>query len=308
MGEVPFWLPSAAKHELPGGGGSMLGGPAVAVEHITWDAANSSGLLPGFANLVGWFTGGGKGGAPHLLADPCSGDRAQFFPANVASRALVHDSATNPNTGPTNRHGSVCLQVEWRFSTHGRCPVHDVVHKDLYDTPMLGLPEIRAWQAEFGVPLVWAMGEPTWAANRDVVVWQSTPGHYGHSQVPWQADTNHTDPGPMPLGTGARRPEALSLTEDDVIVILKNTAAPDQWISDGLQRRHIADVATLKEWQKVCKTVPATPRDLANILDVTPNGSADSLAQFAEDFNNLSPGERQALEGITLPEGIPAFQ
>jgi hypothetical protein len=289
---VELWLPSAVRHEVSGDGGTMVGGPPRGIEHITWDAAEPDGTLPDFAALLGFFTGSGSSSAPHLLADPCSGDRAQFFPANVAARALVHDAGLNPGSGHTNRFGSVCLQTEWRFSTHGRCPVHHVVHATLHDTPMLGLAEIRAWQAQFGIPLVWPMGEPTFASDRDPRVWISTAGYYGHSQVPWQETTNHSDPGPMPLSAGAPVPAPAPapaptpvpaptpapapspvippLGEVGLMVILMNTSGPDQWLSDGLHRRRIADVASLTEWQKVCPTVAVTPSELTNIVDITP--------------------------------------
>ncbi|MDQ1463195.1 MAG: hypothetical protein QOC73_136 [Actinomycetota bacterium] len=298
---VDLFLPSAVVHALVSDGGAMLGGPPRAVEHITWDAARPDGSLPDFAGLLSFFTGSGKGSAPHLLADPCSGDRVQFFPANVASRALVHDAGTNPGTGQTNRFGSVCLQTEWRFSPHGRCPVHGVVHTTLFDTPMLGLAEIRAWQAEFGIPQVWAMGAPpTWKSNRSPDVWTSTAGYYSHSQVPWQAPTNHSDPGPMPLLVGEAPPVTVSgpppatisspdpqpiphpVAEVDVTVILMNSEGPDQWISDGLRRRHIADVASLQAWQKILKTVVVTPQELASIVDITPTGAAATVISLAD--------------------------
>jgi hypothetical protein len=296
---LEFFLPSASRHLLADDGGSMVGGPPRGIEHITADPKRPDGGLPDFAGLVNFFTHGGKRGAPHLLADPCSGEHAQFFPANVASRALVHDAGENPGSGETNRFGSVCLQIEWRFSTAGRCPVHKVVHANLNDTPMLGLAEIRDWQAQFAIPLVWAMGEPTWTPRRDPAVWKSTAGYYGHSQVPWQAPSNHVDPGPMPLTPAVhvrgRTLEVQPLAEEDEMVILKNTAGTDCWLSDGLQRRHIADVASLAEWQKVCRTVPATPFELNNILDVTPGNSQESIDRFDRELAGLSDDERNAL-------------
>jgi hypothetical protein len=79
------------------------------------------------------------------------------------------------------------------------------------------------------------------------------------------------------------------------MVILKNTGGPDHWISDGLQRRHIADVASLAEWQKVCRTLPATPFELNNIQDVTPGNAEESVDRFNREFGGLSDDERNAL-------------
>lgn len=186
------WMPSAERHPT-GNGGTMdgMGGPR-ATHHITWDrnasASAPADLVP-FTNLVGYFSGGGAGSAPHLLADPFTGRIAQFIPANQSARALVNASGGVE----TNRHGTANIQIEWLFFPH--CRVGGKVYATLADTPMAGLDRVMAWLRSWGVPDVWPMGSPSWSGNRNANTWNTRAGHYGHSQVP---ENDHTDPGPMP--------------------------------------------------------------------------------------------------------------
>lgn len=186
------WMPGAERHPT-GNGGTMdgVGGPR-ATHHITWDrnasASAPADLVP-FTNLVGYFSGGGAGSAPHLLADPFTGRIAQFIPANQSARALVNASGGVE----TNRHGTANIQIEWLFFPH--CRVSGKVYATLADTPMAGLDRVMAWIRSWGVPDVWPMGSPSWSGNRNASTWNSRAGHYGHSQVP---ENDHTDPGPMP--------------------------------------------------------------------------------------------------------------
>jgi len=198
------WLPGAERHPTNNGGTMDGVGGARAVHHITWDRNGSAGspidLVP-FDNLVGYFSGTGKGNAPHVLADPFTGRTAQFIPANQSARALV-----NLTGGvQTNMHGSACIQIEWLFFPW--CRVNGKAYAELKDTPGAGLDRIVAWLRSWGVPDGWPMGMPTWNGNRSAGVWQNNGGHYGHSQVP---ENDHTDPGPIwdlfrPAPTADRR-------------------------------------------------------------------------------------------------------
>lgn len=181
---VDMWMPGAARHAL-GNTGAMTGGPARATHHIT---SNSHDWT--FANELGWFTGGGADVAPHLLADPFTGQIAQFFPAD--SRSL---SLQNAGSVRTNRTGKYNIQVEWVF-TEGET-VNGKVYHSLAETPMKPWPTIHAWLKSLGIADTWPGGAPT-AFARDTVsldVWLNHGGHYGHHQIP---GNSHVDPGPMP--------------------------------------------------------------------------------------------------------------
>jgi len=181
---VDLWMPDAARHSL-GNTGAMNGGPARAVWHIT---SNNKDWT--FRNELGWFTGGGKDVAPHLLWDPFTGEVAQFFPAD--SRSL---SLQNAGSVKTNRTGKYCIQVETVF-TQGET-VNGKRYATVRDTPCKGLDQIMAWLRSLGIPDVWPGGAPT-AFARDTVsmdTWLKLGGHYGHNQAP---GNSHVDPGPMP--------------------------------------------------------------------------------------------------------------
>lgn len=186
-----LWLPGAEKHPLDdapmaGDGGSRT------IWHITWDrnatAEAPADLVP-FDNLAGYFAGGGRGVAPHILWDPFAGRFAQFFSATSRSKSVMNAAGGVE----TNRKGNVCIQVETLFFPY--CRVGGKVYPTLRDTPCAGLDRLMAWLRSWGVPDLWPMGEPTWTARRDATVWNTRSGHYGHSQVP---ENDHTDPGPMP--------------------------------------------------------------------------------------------------------------
>lgn len=181
---VDLWLPGAEKHPV-GNVGAMDGGPARATHHITSNATDWT-----FKNELGWFTGGGKDVAPTLLADPFTGQTAQFFPAD--SRSL---SLKNAGSVRTNRTGKYNIQIEWVF-TEGEV-VNGKVYHSLKDTPLKPWPAIHAWLRSLGIVDAWPGGVPT-AFARDTVnlaTWTGVGGHYGHNQVP---GNDHVDPGPMP--------------------------------------------------------------------------------------------------------------
>jgi hypothetical protein len=179
-----LWMPGAARHSV-GNTGAMNGGPARAVWHITSNAKDWT-----FKNELGWFTGGGRDVAPHLLWDPFTGEVAQFFSAD--SRSL---SLQNAGDVRTNRTGRYCIQIETVF-TAGET-VGGKRYATVRDTPCQGLDGIMTWLRSLGIPDAWPGGAPT-AFTRDTVsldTWEKVGGHYGHSQIP---GNSHVDPGPMP--------------------------------------------------------------------------------------------------------------
>lgn len=179
-----LWYPGAERHPV-GNEGAMEGGPARATHHITSNAKDWT-----FKNELGWFTGGGRDVAPHLLADPFTGQVAQFFPAD--SRSL---SLKNAGSVRTNRTGKYNIQIEWVF-TKGEV-VNGKRYESLKDTPLKAWPGILAWLRSLGIVDGWPGGVPV-AFSRDTVdldTWLRSGGHYGHNQVP---GNDHVDPGPMP--------------------------------------------------------------------------------------------------------------
>jgi hypothetical protein len=179
-----LWMPGATRHSL-GNTGTMNGGPARAVWHITSNEHDWT-----FTRELGWFTGGGADVAPHLLHDPFTGEIAQFFPAD--SRSL---SLQNAGDVRTNRTGKYCIQIEIVF-TEGET-VGGKKYNSVRDTPCKNLDKIVAWLRSLGIADVWPGGSPTGFVRDTVSLdsWLKLGGHYGHNQIP---GNSHVDPGPMP--------------------------------------------------------------------------------------------------------------
>lgn len=179
-----LWYPGAERHDV-GNHGAMEGGPARVTHHTTSNPNDWT-----FKNELGWFVGGGRDVAPHILADPFTGQVAQFFPAD--SRSL---SLKNAGTVRTNRTGKYNIQIEWVF-TKGEV-VNGKRYDSLKDTPLKAWPGLRAWLRSLGIVDGFPGGVPT-SFSRDTVdlaTWLNKGGHYGHNQVP---GNDHVDPGPLP--------------------------------------------------------------------------------------------------------------
>lgn len=191
-----LWMPGATRLDI-GDHAPTDGGPAKAIAHVTWDrsatAAKPVDLVP-YENLRSYFSGGGKGVAPHILWDPFTGRFTQFVPANSRSKSLA-DQAGGTRT---NRAGSVVIQVEALFFPY--CRVGDAVYRRLVDTPCEGWAELQAWVHSWGVPNTWPMGRPTdFTPHRSEAVWEKTAGWYAHAHVP---ENDHQDPGSWPAFVG----------------------------------------------------------------------------------------------------------
>jgi hypothetical protein len=188
-----LWLPDAEHYDL-GDHAPTDGGPAKAIAHITWDR-NATRAKPqphvSFGRLLSYFTGAGRGSAPHILWDPFTGQLAQFYPANSRSKSVA-DKAGGTRT---NRAGKVVIQVEAVFFPW---TIYDGrAYEKLTDTPLKGWRELHAWIKSWGVPNSWPMGRPTsFDSNRSESVWRAKGGWYGHSQVP---ENDHQDPGTWPV-------------------------------------------------------------------------------------------------------------
>ncbi|WP_371102004.1 peptidoglycan-binding protein [Streptomyces sp. PU_AKi4] len=188
------WMPQALKADVGDHAPCDPEFPARAIAHITADreadAEAPLDLVP-FGNLEGFFTGGGKGRAPHILWDPFTGAFAQFFPATSRSKALS-DTAGGTRT---NRAGKVVIQIEALFFPH--CRVDGKVFARLVDTPCQGWDALHAWVSSWDVPDVWPMGPPTSLSRRTCPddEWRSRGGWYAHAHVP---ENDHVDPGSWP--------------------------------------------------------------------------------------------------------------
>lgn len=214
-----LWMPGAEK-QPESNGGSMVGGPARAAWHITWDSLGAGGKQPAFDNIASYLKNVGY--CPHLMWDPWTGRVVQFYPATTSARALSHPGGT----AETNRMGTVCVQIEVFFSPGA--VRNGVAYATVADTPCKGLPEIVAWLRSWGIPDVWPSGWPAWSGNsRSLTNWQSKAGHYGHCHVP---ANDHTDPGPMPK---------TMFQEDDVP--LSTDDAKTLWTTDGILDNPVAD-------------------------------------------------------------------
>lgn len=179
-----LWYPGAERHDV-GNHGAMEGGPARVTHHTTSNANDWT-----FKNELGWFTNGGRDVAPHILADPFTGQVAQFFPADSRSLSLKNAGAVR-----TNRTGKYNIQIEWVF-TKGEV-VNGKRYESLKDTPLKAWPGLRTWLRSLGIVDGFPGGVPTGFA-RDTVsldTWLHKGGHYGHNQVP---GNDHVDPGPLP--------------------------------------------------------------------------------------------------------------
>lgn len=184
MGDL--WIPGAQHLDI-GDHAPTDGGPAKAIPHITWDrnatAAKPVALVP-YEDLRSYFSGSGRGLAPHLLWDPFTGRICQFYPANSRSKSLV-DTAGGTRT---NRAGSVVLQIEALYFPY--CKVDGKVYPRLIDTPCKGWDTIHGWAKSWGVPDVWPNGTPE-NCTRNEHTWETKAGWYPHKAVP---ENSHDDP------------------------------------------------------------------------------------------------------------------
>ncbi len=252
-----LWMPRATRLDI-GDHAPMDGGPAKAVAHVTWDrnasAAHPQDLVP-YENLRSYFSGAGKGVAPHILWDPFGGRFTQFTPADSRSKSVV-DVAGGTRT---NRAGRVVLQIEAVFFPY--CRVGTTVYPKLADTPCKGWAELNAWVRSWGVPDVWPMGRPVdFSSHRDEHVWETEGGWYGHQQVP---ENTHTDPGSWPTFPAAPKPPAVKpaapAAKPKPRVDLSNliaAATHDPHAAQG-HRSHPADVRIVEGALKAEGLLPA---------------------------------------------------
>lgn len=182
-----LWMPGATRADVGDHAPCDTQYPPKAIAHITWDrnatAASPADLVP-YSNLKMYFTGPGRGVAPHILWDPFEGRFTQFYPANSRSKSVV-DLAGGTRT---NRAGKVVIQIEALFFPY--CRYGGKVYPRLADTPCKGWDQLHAWVKSWGVPDAWPNGRPE-SATRNEQTWETRGGWYPHAGVP---ENDHGDP------------------------------------------------------------------------------------------------------------------
>ncbi|WP_432137664.1 hypothetical protein [Streptomyces sp. bgisy154] len=295
-----LWMPGATRYPNSDTG-TMDGGPPRAVWHIT---SNSNDWT--FKNELGYFTGGGRGVAPHLLWDPFTGQIAQFFPAD--SRALA---LRNAGSVRTNRTGRYCIQIETVF-TAGET-VNGRRYATVRDTPCKNLSLIVAWLRSLGIPDRWPGGAPTGFA-RDTVsldTWTTQAGHYGHNQTP---GNDHVDPGPMPnlfaAGTYTEEDDvSLTTTQATQLAELHRALVPYM----GWQYKGKGET---RDTYSYLRDTSADVRALAAKLDAqgkTISQLVQTVATLAAGLGDLDPAAivtelKASIEAIDIRLDVPDAQ
>lgn len=178
-----MWMPGAVRSPQPGAVTLNRSLPARVTWHITSDV-DPGKTQPAFTGVSSYLKNAGY--CPTLMWDPFTGHIEQYYPADKGARALR----------VWNEDGKYHVQIEVLFS---RGAFRDgKQYWTLAETPLKGFEGIIQWLDTLGIPRTWPMG-PTppigQSGTRNVGIWNSKPGHYGHSQVP---GNDHTDPGTFP--------------------------------------------------------------------------------------------------------------
>lgn len=181
---VPLhWVPGAVQSPQPLAVTLDTSLPPRAVWHITSDV-DPGKPQPPFLNVANYLKSVNY--CPHLMWDPFTGFMEQYYSAGQGARALA----------AWNQDGRYNFQIEVLFSAGA---IRDGRRYDtLAQTPLKGYGTILAFLDQLGIPRTWPMGAPPrlhTQSRRDVTVWNTQAGHYGHVHVP---NNDHTDPGLFP--------------------------------------------------------------------------------------------------------------
>lgn len=228
-----LWLPGAVRSPQPGAVKLNTSLPARATWHITSDV-DPGKTQPQFAGVVAYLKNAGY--CPHLMWDPFTGQVEQYYPANVGARALK----------AWNEDGARNIQIEVLFSRGAYR--NGKQYWTLAETPLKGFHQIVQWLDSHGIPRTWPMG-PTppigQSGTRDVGIWNSKAGHYGHSQVPGNV---HTDPGVFPdlgkvpaLATGAAAGTTISIDPLEGLLDMDQKTFDKQKKIPGTPAWHLAN-------------------------------------------------------------------
>lgn len=169
MPKCPFaeWMP------ISGGSGDYAAGPFRIIHHTT-EGSNATGAFAAFR---------AHRSDPHFTVGP--GKIWQHIDTSVGARAL----ANPPGGVQTNLHSAIQIEVV------------GFAGADKKTETLTKVARLCRWiEQQHGVPATWAAGPPKTHKNgkdpgghaRSAAVWNTTSGHYGHSQVP---ENVHWDPG-----------------------------------------------------------------------------------------------------------------
>ena len=284
-----LWLPGAVRSPQPGAVKLDTSLPPRATWHITSDV-DPGKTQPQFAGVAAYLKNAGY--CPHLMWDPFTGQVEQYYPANVGSRALK----------AWNEDGARHIQIEVLFSRGAYR--NGKQYWTLAETPLKGFAGIVQWLDSHGIPRTWPMG-PTppigQSGTRDVGIWNSKAGHYGHSQVP---GNDHTDPGTFPdlgkvpaLATGAAAGTTISIDPLEGLLDMdqatfnkqkKVPGTPAWYLANG--RDHSANLTVaVKALTSLVKGIPASVLQAKVTRKGAGAGSAVTQAEtLAYDKDNWS--------------------
>lgn len=169
MAQCPF----ATQKPISGSSGSNIAGPYKIVHHTT-EGSSADGAFAAFKK---------NRSDPHFTVDRTT--VFQHIDTDVAARALRNA----PGGVQTNRDSAVQIEVVG-FAGANKDP-----------KTLKNVARLCRWLEEVHhVPGTWPSGPPRppknggdpGGHNRDTATWDTTSGHYGHSQVP---ENVHWDPG-----------------------------------------------------------------------------------------------------------------
>ena len=168
MSRCPF----AVWNPISGSSGSNLGGPFKIVHHTT-EGSSAAGAFSAFRS---------NRSDPHFTVDGTA--IYQHIDTGSAARALRNAAGGVQ----TNRDSAVQIEIV------------GFAHRPKTRATLENVRRLCRWiEAEHNVPKVWPNGPPKPARdgndpgghNRDAATWNTTSGHYGHSNVP---ENTHWDP------------------------------------------------------------------------------------------------------------------
>lgn len=180
-----LWTPEAERLTPSGTAGTMAGGGAKAILHVTVSPSGGTAFESMRRVLVG------NQAEPHYLYDPVTDRLGQFFPLNLSSRSLARGAAAIS----CNKAGSRVIQIEvvaWPGTATAKTGTTAGGFTAIWKPGPRFRAMIRDIRAH-GVPDTFPMGSTNPGCPRDSFTnYQSRAGWYGHCHVPYQ---EHWDPG-----------------------------------------------------------------------------------------------------------------
>jgi hypothetical protein len=211
--------PFAQSMPIGTGAGNYTAGPFRIVHHTT-EGPTAAGAFSAYSK---------KNVAPHFTVD--DNNIYQHTDTEIAGRSLQNLD------GPpqTNRHSAIQIEVV------------GFAHLPKRVATLRNLARLCRWiEAQYGIPREWPSGYPKQAVNgkdpgkhnRDVAIWTSRAGHYGHCHVP---ENDHWDP--------AYSRAEIELLMADIDLLESNDI--DEW-----QREHNHIEPTQEELDQAVSTMP----------------------------------------------------